>query len=79
MGNKNKINSIIEIINYKDKILYQDKFDTSINKVLDPRVAFLLIDVLKDNIARSPHLVQAQCLLFQIILKLLLKQERVII
>ncbi|MEK7472528.1 MAG: transglycosylase domain-containing protein [Patescibacteria group bacterium] len=54
MGNKNKINSIIEIINYKDKILYQDKFDTSINKVLDPRVAFLLIDVLKDNIARSP-------------------------
>ena len=54
MGVKNEIKSITEIKNYRDKILYQDKFDTSINKVLDPRVAFLLIDVLKDNIARSP-------------------------
>ena len=54
MGVKNEIKSITEIKNYRDKILYQDKFDTFINKVLDPRVAFLLIDVLKDNIARSP-------------------------
>jgi membrane carboxypeptidase/penicillin-binding protein len=54
MGGKNENKSITEIKNYRDKILYQDKFDTSINKVLDPRVAFLLIDVLKDNIARSP-------------------------
>lgn len=53
-GIKNEIQSITEIKNYRDKILYQDKFDTSINKVLDPRVAFLLIDVLKDNISRSP-------------------------
>ncbi|MDP3917868.1 MAG: PBP1A family penicillin-binding protein [Candidatus Woesebacteria bacterium] len=54
MGVKNEIKSITEIKNYKDKLLYQDKFDTSVDKVLDPRVAFLLIDVLKDNFARSP-------------------------
>ncbi len=54
MGIKNEVKSITEIRNYKDKILYQDRFDIDLIKVLDPRVAFLLIDVLKDNVARSP-------------------------
>lgn len=54
MGVKNEIRDITEIKNYQNKILYsQNKFENSI-KVLDPRVAYLLIDVLKDNISRSP-------------------------
>ena len=53
-GVKNEIKSITEVKNYKNKILYsENKFKESDGKVLDPRVAYLLIDVLKDNIARS--------------------------
>jgi len=49
--------AILEIKNYKDKILYGNtrSFDSAQNEqVIDPRIAFLLIDVLKDNNARSP-------------------------
>lgn len=55
MGVRNELKSIIEVRNYKDKILYdQNKFTVDNVQVLDPRVAFLLIDVLKDNTARTP-------------------------
>ena len=55
MGIKTNIKSITEIRNFNNKILYsQNKLDETKIKVLDPRVAYLLIDVLKDNIARSP-------------------------
>lgn len=55
MGVRNELKSIIEVRNYKDKILYdQNKFAVDNVQVLDPRVAFLLIDVLKDNTARTP-------------------------
>ena len=54
-GIKNNIKSISEIRNYGGKILFSlNKFDQINDPILDPRVAFLLIDVLKDNISRSP-------------------------
>ena len=53
-GIKNETLSITEVKNYKNKTLYSiSRFEKSDDTVLDPRVAFLLIDVLKDNIARS--------------------------
>jgi len=53
-GVRNDIKSITEIKNYKNKILYtQGRFEEE-KLDLDPRIAFLLIDVLKDNIARAP-------------------------
>lgn len=53
-GIKNEIKTITEIRNYKDKVLYnQNRFEENKTNVLDSRVAFLLIDVLKDNAARS--------------------------
>lgn len=56
MGIKNEIKVITEVKNYKDNFLFQkeSRFNIEDLKVLDSRVAFLLIDVLKDNIARSP-------------------------
>jgi len=56
MGVKNEIKVITEVKNYKENLLSQkeSRFNVEDLKVLDPRVAFLLIDVLKDNIARSP-------------------------
>lgn len=55
-GVKNELKSISEVRNYKGRII-NTRFNSTTNQqvqVLDPRVAFLLIDVLKDNIARSP-------------------------
>lgn len=55
MGNKNEIRDITEVRNYQNKLLYNlNRFSDTTKNVLDPRVAYLLIDVLKDNIARSP-------------------------
>ena len=55
MGIKNKIQDITEIKNYQNKVLYKSsEILGSKEKILDPRIAFLLIDVLKDNLARSP-------------------------
>jgi len=57
LGIKTDTKSIVEVRNYKNKILENERLlttDDNIKQVLDPRVAFLLIDVLKDNIARSP-------------------------
>ncbi len=53
-GIKNDTKSILEIKNYNDKILFSQSKYGQFSSVLDPRVAYLLIDVLKDNIARSP-------------------------
>ena len=54
-GVKNNIKSISEIKSFKGKTLFSiNKFDNSKEQVLDPRVSYLLIDVLKDNVARSP-------------------------
>lgn len=54
-GNKQEIKSILEVKNYKNKSIYQtNRFSETSKKVLDPRVAYLLINVLKDNFARSP-------------------------
>lgn len=56
-GIKSEIKSIKKITNYKNKTLYTDlsRFNQkNLEQIMDPRVAFLLIDVLKDNVARSP-------------------------
>lgn len=54
-GVKNNIKSISEIKSFKGKTLFSiNKFDNSKEQVLDPRVSYLLIDVLKDNVARAP-------------------------
>jgi len=61
-GVREEIKSISEIKNYKNKrslplhgkILYKEsRFEKIQNSVLDPRIAFLLLDVLRDNVARS--------------------------
>ncbi|MBL7036620.1 transglycosylase domain-containing protein [Candidatus Microgenomates bacterium] len=57
VGEKPEIKTISSIINYKDKDLFPSKNRFNQEEpveVVDPRVAYLLIDVLKDNIARSP-------------------------
>ena len=54
-GYKSEIKDILEVKNFKNKTLFNiNKVDNSFVKVLDSRVSYLLIDVLKDNIARSP-------------------------
>jgi penicillin-binding protein 1C len=57
-GQRPDIEPILQIKDYKGKILFTR--NTSQNnaggeKVLDPRVAFLLTDILKDNYARAPE------------------------
>ncbi|WKZ25431.1 MAG: PBP1A family penicillin-binding protein [bacterium] len=55
-GVKNDLIYISEIVNYKDKTIYKrDEQSKSKNKlIIDSRVAYLLIDILKDNVSRSP-------------------------
>jgi 1A family penicillin-binding protein len=59
-GQKPELASIIKITNYKGKILEENRCNYPINQscnfeqILNPRVAFLLIDILKDNVARTP-------------------------
>ncbi|BCX14389.1 MAG: hypothetical protein KatS3mg088_072 [Patescibacteria group bacterium] len=56
-GVKPEIKNIIQVKNYEGKILYQDgcqEKDCSKEQVVDPRVAFIITDILKDNQARTP-------------------------
>ena len=53
-GTRPEIKSIISVKDYKSQILEENQDNTSKEVVLDPRVAFMLIDILKDNFARSP-------------------------
>lgn len=55
-GKRPEIKSVTEVKNHKNKILYSKNiFDEPEQpQVVDPRVAYLLIDVLKDNVARTP-------------------------
>jgi len=53
-GQKSEIFPILEVKNSKGKILEKNMNFKLFEKVIDSRVAFLLIDVLKDNKARSP-------------------------
>jgi 1A family penicillin-binding protein len=54
-GIKNDVRAITEVKNYNNKNLFSiNKFDQIKKPIIDPRIAFLLIDVLKDNISRSP-------------------------
>jgi 1A family penicillin-binding protein len=58
-GSKPQIRSITYVKNYEGKVLYQDNCLNQENscpkeEVVDPRVAFLITDILKDNQARTP-------------------------
>lgn len=52
-GIKPEILPILKVTNYKGKKLEENK--PKMQKVLDTRVAYLITDILKDNIARSPE------------------------
>ncbi len=51
-GIKSEITPIIEVKNYKGREIWKNGFDLS-SKAIDERVAYQLIDILKDNRARS--------------------------
>jgi 1A family penicillin-binding protein len=51
-GKRVKATPIIQIKDYKGREIWKDNFDLS-QEVVDPRVAYMLIDILKDNLARS--------------------------
>lgn len=50
-GTRPQLLPILKVTNYKGKVLEENKY--SGKKVLDNRVAYLLIDILKDNVARA--------------------------
>ena len=52
-GKKPEIAPILEIKNHKGKVLETPEHGDG-ERVISPQVAFLLIDILKDNVARSP-------------------------
>jgi 1A family penicillin-binding protein len=56
-GERPEFTPILEIKDYKGKVMIAKKDSLAENreKVLDPRVAFMLIDILKDNFARAPE------------------------
>ena len=59
-GRKKELISVLKVTNYKGKVLQQnlcsEEFEEPCQKkqAIDPRVAFILTDILKDNPARSP-------------------------
>ena len=52
-GNRPELIPILQVKNYKGKVL--EKNSPQNTNVLDPRVAYSLIDILKDNAARAPE------------------------
>ena len=52
-GKKPELISILEVKDYKGRVL--EKSTPEAEEVLDPRIAFLLTDILKDNFARAPE------------------------
>lgn len=54
-GKRQELVSILQVKDYKGKILENKNEVTPAEQVLDPRVAYSLIDILKDNNARAPE------------------------
>ncbi len=56
-GKRPELISILQVKDYKGKILKHIDGSTieKNNQILDPRVAYSLIDILKDNLARAPE------------------------
>jgi 1A family penicillin-binding protein len=52
-GKRPELMPILQVKDYKGRVL--EKNDPIVKEVLDPRVAFLLTDILKDNNARAPE------------------------
>lgn len=50
-GKKPELTPILQVKDYKGRVLEKDSFSSS--EVLDPKIAYQLIDILKDNNARS--------------------------
>lgn len=61
------LSAVKEVKNYNSRIIFSDqgRFIKNQEQVLDPRVAYLLIDVLKDNTARSPAFGSSSMLVVQ--------------
>ncbi len=54
-GKRPEVTAILKVTNYQGKVLERESFDVAQDKqVIDSRVAYLLIDILKDNGARAP-------------------------
>jgi len=54
-GIRPEISSVIKITDYKGRVLEENTCEAPCGKqVLDPRIAYLLIDILKDNASRTP-------------------------
>lgn len=53
LGKKPALMPILSVKDYKGNVL--EKVSPKTEQVLDPRVAFLLTDILKDNVARAPE------------------------
>jgi len=54
LGNQVDLNPILEVKNYKGEILQKTPQEVKKEKVLEATVAYLLTDILSDNIARTP-------------------------
>lgn len=54
LGNRPALTPILQVKDYKGRVL-EKNLPKSEEKVLDPRVAYTLIDILKDNAARAPE------------------------
>jgi len=52
LGEKTELNPILEINNYLGEVIY--KSSPEITKIVDPRMAYLIDNVLSDNLARAP-------------------------
>ncbi|KKR39166.1 MAG: hypothetical protein UT72_C0014G0006 [Candidatus Woesebacteria bacterium GW2011_GWB1_40_101] len=53
-GKRPEVTSILKVTNFQGKVLEKACTDCENEQVIDPRVAYLLIDILKDNAARTP-------------------------
>lgn len=56
-GKRVDLNPILRVTDYRGKVLEENKCAAPVacgKEVLDPRIAFILTDILKDNIARIP-------------------------
>jgi 1A family penicillin-binding protein len=56
LGEKTSATSLLKVVDHKGNVLQENTCSENCTKprVLDGRIAFMLIDILKDNIARSP-------------------------
>jgi penicillin-binding protein 1C len=64
-GQKPTITPILKITNFTGRVLEEHFIQNTTSQVVDPRIAFLLTDVLKDNTARTPAFGQNSALVIK--------------